>query len=240
MNRIEKSVEIRMLPGVLLEGSLHLPEAAKAIVLFAHGSGSDRISPRNQFVARALNRAGLATLLFDLLTPAEDSAGPRSLRFNIDLLASRLVGATDWVTNSPETRGLRVGYFGASTGAAAALVAAAQRPTVVGAVVSRGGRPDLAQDSLGWVEAPTRFVVGSEDHEVMRLNEWALARLRNSDLVVVPGASHLFEEPGALQQVAGLAGAWFSRHLLGVSAPRDRPDRVHAAQGSLPAPARAM
>jgi pimeloyl-ACP methyl ester carboxylesterase len=240
MTRIEKSVEIRMLPGVLLEGSLHLPEAAKAIVLFAHASGNDRISPRNQFVARALNRAGLATLLFDLLTPAEDSAGPPSLRFNIDLLASRLVGATDWVINAPDTRGLRVGYFGASTGAAAALVAAAQRPTVVGAVVSRDGRPDLAQDSLGWVEAPTRFVVGGEDHEGMRLNEWALARLRNSDLVVVPGATHLFEEPGALQQVAGLAAAWFSRHLPGASATPNRPERAHAAHPGPSAPARAM
>jgi pimeloyl-ACP methyl ester carboxylesterase len=240
MTRIEKSVEIRMLPGVQLEGNLTLPADTRAIVLFAHGSGSDRLSPRNQFVARTLNRAGLGTLLFDLLTPAEDSPGPRSLRFNIDLLASRLIGATDWVVNAKETRALRVGYFGASTGAAAALVAAAHRPTVVGAVVSRGGRPDLAQDSLGWVEAPTRFVVGGEDREVLRLSEWALARLRNSDLVVVPGATHLFEEPGALQQVASLAAAWFAQHLLGAAPERRAPRQAPVAAQGLSAPARAM
>jgi pimeloyl-ACP methyl ester carboxylesterase len=225
MTRIDKPVEISMLEGLLLEGNLTVPENAKAIVLFAHGSGSGRASPRNRFVARAFNRVGLATLLFDLLTPAEDSLGPRGLRFDIDLLASRLVGATDWVANAPLTRGLRFGYFGASTGAAAALAAAAQRPALVGAVVCRGGRPDLALDSLAWVEAPTRLVVGGEDREVLKLNESALARLRNSDLVVVPGATHLFEETDALQKVANLAAAWFSRHLLAVAAERT-PDRV--------------
>lgn len=217
MTRIDRPVEISMLEGLLLEGDLTVPENAKAIVLFAHGSGSGRASPRNHFVARAFNRTGLATLLFDLLTPAEDSLGPRGLRFDIDLLASRLVGATDWVISAPETQGLRVGYFGASTGAAAALVAAAQRPAVVGAVVCRGGRLDLAQDFLGWVEAPTRLVVGGEDREVLKMNEKARAALRQSDLVVIRGATHLFEETDALQKVANLAAAWFSRHLLAVS-----------------------
>lgn len=228
MTSIDQSVEIRMLQGLLLEGNLTVPEKAKAIVLFAHGSGSGRLSPRNRFVARSLNRAGLGTLLFDLLTPAEENGGSPALRFDIELLASRLIGATDWVVRAPETRGLRVGYFGASTGAAAALVAAAQRPAVVGAVVCRGGRPDLAWDSLAQVEAPTRLVVGGQDLQVLELNERARTKLRQSDLVVVPGATHLFEESGALQRVANLAAAWFSRHLLAVS-PQRAPDQVDAA-----------
>lgn len=211
MTSIPRSVEVRM-EGVSLEGILDIPEGARSIVLFAHGSGSSRHSPRNAFVARVLNRAGFATLLFDLLTPLEDSrgAGPR---FDIDLLADRLVGATDWLSTMDETRGLRVGYFGASTGAAAALVAASRRPAVVGAVVSRGGRPDLARDALSRVEAPTRLIVGGIDSEVLDLNEWARGMLRNCDLVVVPGASHLFEEPGALQKAATSASAWFRRYL---------------------------
>lgn len=217
MTHTEKSIEIPTPRGPVLRGTLSLPEKAKAIVLFAHGSGSSRLSPRNRFVARALNRAGLSTLLFDLLTPAED-AGPGVARFDIDLLASRLVMATDWVTTASETRGLRVGYFGASTGAAAALVAATERPLVVAAVVSRGGRPDLAGPALPSVEAPTRLLVGGEDREVLRLNEAALKQLRHGDLVVIPSATHLFEEAGALQKVANSAAAWFSRYLLAVSA----------------------
>jgi len=199
--------------GLSLEGLLSLPADARSIILFAHGSGSSRHSPRNAFVARALNKAGFGTLLFDLLTPLEDSRGASGPRFDIDLLADRLVGATDWLATLPETRGLRVGYFGASTGAAAALVAATRRPNAVSAVVSRGGRPDLAKDALVQVEAPTRLIVGGDDPEVLGLNEWARERIRNCDLVVVQGATHLFEEPGTLHQAANHATAWFRRFL---------------------------
>lgn len=218
MTSIPRSVEVRM-EGISLEGILNTPEGARSIVLFAHGSGSSRHSPRNAFVARALNRAGFATLLFDLLTPLEDSRGTGP-RFDIDLLADRLVGATDWLSTMSETRGLRVGYFGASTGAAAALVAASRRPAIVAAVVSRGGCPDLARDALALVEAPTRLIVGGNDPEVLGLNEWAKGMLRHCDLVVVPGASHLFEEPGTLQQVATGASAWFRRSLPAAPARR--------------------
>jgi pimeloyl-ACP methyl ester carboxylesterase len=198
--------------GLALEGILTIPDGAQSIVLFAHGSGSSRHSPRNAFVARALNRAGFATLIFDLLTPLEDSggAGPR---FDIELLADRLVGATDWLSTMDETRELKVGYFGASTGAAAALVAASRRPAMIRAVVSRGGRPDLARDALSLVEAPTRLIVGGNDPEVLGLNEWSKTRLRHCDLVVIPGATHLFEEPGTLQKAATSASAWFRRYL---------------------------
>lgn len=216
MTPILRSVEVRM-EGLSLEGILNLPEGAMSIVLFAHGSGSSRHSPRNAFVARVLNRAGFGTLLFDLLTPLEDLRGTGP-RFDIDLLAARLVGATDWLSTMNETRGLRVGYFGASTGAAAALVAASRRPAVVGAVVSRGGRPDLAREALALVEAPTRLIVGANDPEVLDLNEWAMARLRHRDLVVVSGATHLFEEPGALQKAARSAAGWFRRYLPAASA----------------------
>jgi putative phosphoribosyl transferase len=205
--------------GLSFEGILNLPDGARSIVLFAHGSGSSRHSPRNAFVARVLNRAGFATLLFDLLTPLEDSRGTGP-RFDIDLLADRLVGATDWLSTMDETRDLRVGYFGASTGAAAALVAASRRPAIVAAVVSRGGRPDLARDVLSLVEAPTRLIVGGNDPEVLDLNEWARGMLRHGDLVVVPGASHLFEEPGALQKAATSASAWFRRYLPATPARR--------------------
>jgi len=196
-----------------LEGSLVVPAECRGVVLFAHGSGSSRFSPRNQFVAEALNRAGLATLLFDLLTRVEEAEEAQRLRrFDISLLARRLVAATDWIAGYPETRGLRQGYFGASTGAAAALVAAAERPA--GAVVSRGGRPDLAGEALGRVRAPTLLVVGAEDRSVLELNRWAQRHLAGpSELVVVPGATHLFEEPGALDEVARLAAAWFGGHL---------------------------
>lgn len=212
---IERSITL-MAYGKPLQGDLTLPAETEAIVLFAHGSGSGRHSPRNRFVARTLNRAGIATLLFDLLTDEEENqdADGRS-PFAIDLLADRLIRATDWLEEVPERRGLRLGYFGASTGAAAALVAAAERPGVVRAVVSRGGRPDLALEALDRVIAPTRLVVGGEDREVLALNRQAQLRLRRSDLVVIPGATHLFPEPGALKQVAALAASWFTTYLVG-------------------------
>jgi dienelactone hydrolase len=201
---------------VTLEGNLSVPEGARGVVLFAHGSGSSRLSPRNRYVAQLLNTAKLATLLVDLLTPDEEAIDSRSahLRFDIGLLAERLVGATDWLTQYPDTRHLRSGYFGASTGAGAALVAAAERPDVVGAVVSRGGRPDLAGPALAHVRAPTLLIVGENDIPVIELNRQALAQLRcEKRLVIVPRATHLFEEPGALDEVARLARAWFEHHL---------------------------
>jgi len=201
----------------MLEGNLSLPEGARGIVLFAHGSGSSRHSPRNRYVAQILNEAKLATLLVDLLTPDEEAIDLRTahLRFDIGLLAERLVGVTDWLTQYPDTRHLRVGYFGASTGAAAALVAAAQRPDAVDAVVSRGGRPDLAGPALALVRAPTLLIVGGNDFEVVELNRRALALLRcEKRLEIVPGATHLFEEPGALEVVARLAREWFERYLM--------------------------
>jgi len=196
-------------------GTLVVPPRARAIVLFAHGSGSSRFSPRNRFVAETLNRAGFATLLFDLLTPEEDADQARRRRFDIALLAERLIAMTGRVADDPETANLRIAYFGASTGAAAALVAAAERRSLVGAIVSRGGRPDLAGEALERVEAPTLLIVGGEDHPVLELNRWAQARLSaTSELVVVPGAGHLFEEPGALEEVARLATGWFAAHLV--------------------------
>ena len=203
--------------GVTLEGNLSLPEGARGVVLFAHGSGSSRHSTRNRYVARLLNEARLATLLIDLLTPDEEAVDLRTahLRFDIALLAERLVGATDWPTQQPDTRHLRIGYFGASTGAAAALVAAAERPDVVGAMVSRGGRPDLAGPALLRVRAPTLLIVGGNDLPVIELNRAAFEQLRcEEQLVIVPGATHLFEEPGALDEVARLAREWFERYLL--------------------------
>src|SRR6202048_4713175 len=197
-------------------GNRSLPEGARGIVLFPHGSGSSRLSPRNRQVAQLLNHAKLATLLVDLLTPEEEVVDLQTaqLRFDIELLAKRLVGVTDWLTQTPETRQLRIGYFGASTGAGAALVAAAERPDRVGAIVSRGGRPDLAGPALSRVRAPTLLIVGGNDVQVIALNRAALAQLRCvKQLVIVPGATHLFEEPGALDQVALLAREWFHRHL---------------------------
>jgi len=199
-----------------LEGNLALPGEARAVVLFAHGSGSSRHSPRNRYVARLLNEAKLATLLIDLLTVNEELIDMRTaqLRFDIELLAERLVGATNWVAQFPDTRQLRIGYFGASTGAAAALVAAAVRPDAVGAIVSRGGRPDLAGAALPHVRAPTLLIVGGNDGQVIELNRTALAQMRSEkQMVIVPGATHLFEEPGALDEVARLARDWFHRHL---------------------------
>jgi dienelactone hydrolase len=209
--------------GVTLEGNLARPEDARGVVLFAHGSGSSRLSPRNRHVARVLNEAALATLLVDLLTPEEEAIDARTahLRFDISLLAQRLVAATDWLADHPDTRGLRVGYFGASTGAAAALVAAAVRAAAVGAVVSRGGRPDLAGRALALVRAPTLLIVGSRDEQVLELNREAFAQLTcEKRLEIVPGATHLFEEPGALDRVALLARDWFARHLTAAARAR--------------------
>jgi dienelactone hydrolase len=208
---------VRVAAGrVMLEGNLSLPEGTRGIVLFAHGSGSSRHSSRNRYVARLLNEAKLATLLVDLLTAEEEAVDLRTahLRFDIGLLAERLVGATDWLARHPDTRHLRIGYFGASTGAAAALVAAAERPDAVGAVVSRGGRPDLAGPALPLVRAPTLLIVGGNDFQVIELNRAAFEQLRcEKQLVIVPGAAHLFEESGALDEVARLAREWFERHL---------------------------
>ncbi len=202
--------------AVALAGTLTLPDRARGIVLFAHGSGSSRFSPRNRFVAGELHAARLGTLLIDLLTPEEEAIDrrTRALRFDIGLLAERVAAATGWLGEQRETRGLRIGYFGASTGAAAALVAAAQLPSAVGAVVSRGGRPDLARDALRRVIAPTLLIVGGQDTAVIPLNEAALASLPGvKRLETVPGATHLFEEPGALETVACLARDWFVRYL---------------------------
>ena len=209
--------ELRISAGsVALEGNLSLPDHAIALVLFAHGSGSSRQSPRNQFVARVLNNAGLATLLFDLLTPEEELSDSRTaeLRFDIPLLAGRLLHATIWTREQEQTRTLPIGYFGSSTGGAAALVAAAESTQEVGAVVSRGGRPDLAGAALPKVQAPTLLVVGGEDDIVIELNEQARDHMRcKVKLEIIPGATHLFEEPGALEQVAKLASNWFVDHL---------------------------
>jgi alpha-beta hydrolase superfamily lysophospholipase len=202
--------------SVTLEGDLVIPASPKGIVLFAHGSGSSRHSPRNRFVADFLRRDHLGTLLIDLLTAAEEAADAADghLRFDIGLLGDRLVAITDWLQSYPATRRLPIGYFGASTGAAAALAAAAQRTQAVHAVVSRGGRPDLAWSALSEVAAPTLLIVGGHDLAVLDLNRKALERLRaEKALVVVPGATHLFEEPGALEEVAGRAKEWFNRHL---------------------------
>jgi dienelactone hydrolase len=204
------------LADATLGGELIIPEGAAGLVIFAHGSGSSRHSPRNQNVARTLRGVGLGTLLFDLLTSDEEEAEActRHLRFDIPFLADRLVAVTKWVGEQPECRDLKVGYFGASTGAAAALVAAAELPEVVHAVVSRGGRPDLAEAALDRVKAPTLLIVGAADTPVIPLNEQAYARLRcEKALKLVPGATHLFEEPGALETVARLAGEWLLKHL---------------------------
>jgi dienelactone hydrolase len=201
---------------VRLAGDLSVPPDARGIVVFAHGSGSGRFSPRNRAVADVLVEAGLATLLMDLLTPEEEAEDLKTarLRFDVQLLGERVIGTIDWLASDPETGRLPVGCFGASTGAAAALIAAAERPQRVAAVVSRGGRPDLAADALARVTAPTLLIVGGRDTEVIALNRLAQAQLGGeSQLVIVPGAGHLFEEPGALEQVAELARDWFLRYL---------------------------
>jgi putative phosphoribosyl transferase len=202
--------------GVTLSGDLTVPSQAQGIVLFAHGAGSSRHSPRNQFVASVLQEAGFATLLMDLLTEQEEVSErfTAHLRFDIDLLARRLIAVTDWMSGEPSTKGLAVGYFGASTGAAAALVAAAERTLEVAAIVSRGGRPDLAASALSRVRAPALFIVGGNDPLVLDLNGQALRQLGTEKrLEIVPGASHLFEEPGTLERVAELATEWFEDHL---------------------------
>ncbi len=207
----ERYVEIPSRAGTL-KGILAVPRDARGIVLFAHGSGSSRFSPRNNFVARVLQEGGIATLLTDLLT--EEEAQDRTKVFDIDLLTERLLEVTNWVRQQPETRAIPVGYFGASTGAAAALKAAAREGPNIAAVVSRGGRPDLAGDALTQVYSPTLLIVGGNDEPVVELNQEAYYLLPGeAELAVVPGATHLFEEPGALEQVAQLARDWFLRHL---------------------------
>ena len=208
--------QIPISSSVTLEGNLSIPERPRGAVLFVHGSGSSRFSPRNQYVARVLQEAGFATLLIDLLTSQEEEQDRSTghLRFNIDLLSERVVEVTNWLTAQPGIRDLKIGYFGASTGAAAALVAAARLPLVVRAVVSRGGRPDLAHSFLPRVKAPTLLIVGSQDTQVIELNQMALSLLQGEKrLVLVEGATHLFEEPGALEPVARLAREWFERYL---------------------------
>ena len=198
--------------SITLEGALSIPTQAEGIVLFAHGSGSSRHSPRNIFVARGLQSVRLGTLLIDLLTKEEDET--YRTRFDIELLTHRLAVATTWLMHHPQTKGLRIGYFGASTGAAAALSAAAALGQPIGAVVSRGGRPDLAWSSLSRVQAPTLLIVGGDDFPVIDLNRQAYDQLKSEkELAIIPGATHLFEEPGALEEVARLAAQWFKRYL---------------------------
>ena len=212
----ERAIDVAV-GQALLHGDLRIPARARAIVVVAHGSGSSRRSPRNRFVADILFRDGVGTLLIDLLTEEEESVDLETaeLRFNIPLLAGRLGGVTKWLRNEPLMSTVRVGYFGASTGAAAALIAAADRPQLVGAIVSRGGRPDLAGPSLGRVHQPTLLIVGGADELVLDLNKRALDELAGlKQLAIVPGATHLFEEPGALDEVAVLASGWFRRYLL--------------------------
>jgi putative phosphoribosyl transferase len=210
----ERAVKIEA-DDVVLEGNLVIPPDPRGVVLFVHGSGSSRKSPRNRYVAGVLNQASMATLLFDLLTREEErrDAPTAELRFDIGLLTERLMEATDWISEQPEFDELRIGYFGASTGAAAALVAAGIRADI-GSVVSRGGRPDLAGPALPRVTAPTLFIVGGEDRVVFNLNKQAMAQMRcETRLEVIPGASHLFEEPGTLEEAARLARLWFEGHL---------------------------
>jgi len=214
---IGQNVRIKV-ANVTLEGTLNIPEDAKGIVLFAHGSGSSRHSPRNRYVAEVLQERGLATLLFDLLTREEEEVDRKTaqLRFNILLLAKRLIEVTQWVSQNPRTRNLTIGYFGASTGAAAALIAAARLPGVAAAIVSRGGRPDLAEEELANVRSATLLIVGGRDEQVIALNRLALDGLQceNKQLVLVPGATHLFEEAGALEQVSAIAADWLVHFLI--------------------------
>jgi putative phosphoribosyl transferase len=222
-NASKREVEIPYGRGNL-SGTLHVPSNAKAVVVFAHGSGSGRFSPRNQYVGEVLQQADLATLLIDLLL--EHEADDREKVFDIELLAERLQEAANWLQQEAETRHLQLGYFGASTGAGAALVAAARQPEAVAAVVSRGGRPDLAGDLLPAVQAPTLFIIGGNDPVVLDLNRQALQLLRcPKELVIVPGATHLFEESGALEEVARLAKNWFERYLNPITAAPDNRGR---------------
>ena len=205
--------------SIVLEGNLVIPEGAQGIVIFAHGSGSSRHSSRNKYVAQELQKEGFGTLLFDLLTSEEERIDmvTAHLRFDIDLLANRLVDVTNWLLSNSVTKNLKIGYFGASTGAAAALIAAKEESSnVIKAIVSRGGRPDLAEKALPEVKAPTLLIVGGNDFQVIEMNQWALERLNVKDkkLKIVPGATHLFEESGTLEEVAYLAREWFKRYLL--------------------------
>lgn len=218
MQMIDTSQKAVQIPSgsVLLHGDLQIPPGSQGVVLFAHGSGSSRLSPRNRFVADVFNRSHLGTLLFDLLTREEEAVDvyTRHLRFDIDMLARRLTDAAKWISDQEETRGMRVGLFGASTGAAAALMAAAELGSRISAVVSRGGRPDLAGDTLPEVTAPTLLIVGGLDDVVIELNEKAFRQLRcEREMMIIPGATHLFEEPGKLEAVADIAAEWFQRHL---------------------------
>ncbi|MGA3059075.1 MAG: dienelactone hydrolase family protein [Candidatus Bathyarchaeia archaeon] len=202
--------------SVIVEGNLTVPSNARGVVLFAHGSGSSRFSPRNQYVAKIFNAQSIGTLLFDLLTNEEDQEDTITLeyRFNINLLAQRLIGATEWLKKDSQTKHCSFGYFGASTGAGAALIAAAKLPNDIAAVVSRGGRPDLAGNYLSRVKAPTLLLVGGLDTEVIKLNRQAMEQMSaEKKLVIIPGATHLFEEPGKLEDVAKLAADWFLRYL---------------------------
>ncbi len=216
---IENSISPIRIPvshNSAIEGNLTIPPNAKAVITFAHGSGSSRFSPRNQYIAKTFNEAGIATLLIDLLTPKEEEidVNTAEYRFNIGLLAERLISATEWLKLDPSTRDMVFGYFGASTGAAAALIAAAKLPDDIKAVVSRGGRPDLAVDFLGQVKAPTLLVVGGDDTDVIALNQQALEMITaEKKLIIIPGATHLFEEPGKLDEVAQFSVDWFKRYL---------------------------
>lgn len=213
---VSKEVLVPISPGITLPGILNIPQNATGIVLFAHGSGSSRYSPRNQFVASHLNEGNLATLLIDLLTPDEEAIDMRTrhLRFDINLLSERLSATTDWLLENEETKALRIGYFGSSTGAAAALIAAADKGSKIGAVVSRGGRPDLAASALARVKSPTLLIVGGNDDVVIELNQQAFNLLKTEKkMEIVPHATHLFEEPGTLEEVARLASLWFIKHL---------------------------
>lgn len=235
----EQPVRIPLGPTTL-EGNLAVPVGARGIVVFAHGSGSGRHSPRNRYVADVLQSGGLGTLLIDLLTAEEEAVDLRTahLRFDIGLLAERLVGATDWLREQDETRGLPIGSFGASTGAGAALVAAAERPETVRAVVSRGGRPDLAGEALTQVRCPVLLIVGGADLQVLQFNHRAMRVLRLvKRLDIVPGATHLFEEPGALGTVAQLARDWFTRYLS--AAPDATSEATHAPPDELAPPPQA-
>lgn len=218
MNFITNKVHTLRIPSkdVKLDGLLYIPESAKSLVLFVHGSGSSRFSRRNQHVADMLNEANLATLLFDLLTPEEDIIDARTseLRFNIELLSSRLVDVTHWCVKELASFHFSIGFFGASTGGGAALVAASQASSIIKAVVSRGGRPDLAGNFLSHVKAPTLLIVGSNDEPVIEMNQDAMSKMHCvTKLEIVSGATHLFEEPGTLDQVGNLAKAWFTRYL---------------------------
>lgn len=218
-NSSKNNNEVRIsINSIILEGNLIIPEGAHGVVVFAHGSGSSRHSSRNKYVAWKLQKEGFGTLLFDLLTAEEERIDvvTAHLRFDIDLLANRLVDVTNWLLKNPVTKNFNIGYFGASTGAAAALIAATENSNFIKAIVSRGGRPDLAEKALPDVKAPTLFIVGGNDFQVIDMNRWAFERLtvKEKKLKIVPGATHLFEEPGTLEEVAYLAGEWFKRYLL--------------------------